>query len=378
MSKTPPPPGAPSWPVVPPVVLSSTFAFPDAEGVARAAHEQHAHLYTRWSNPSQEAVEARVAALEGAERALVCGSGMAAIALGLLAATRRGGPLLVQREVYGGTHQLVEHLLPSLGVEVRRAAIDDLVAAAGALPGGSTIHLEIPANPTVRVCDIEAIRAAAPDDAAITVDATFATPILFRPLRHGADLSIHSATKYFSGHHDVLAGAIAGAGPLMDEAGRLRLLLGPVLDPAAAYRLWRGMETLELRVLRQNDTAWTLAQRLVEHPRVAGVHHPFLPGHRDEAVARRLLRGAGGVLSFEVAGGDEKAAAVANRLARFDHAPSLGGVRSLVTWPAGVSHHALSAEERRHSGLPSGLLRLALGIEPVEELWADLEQALGS
>ncbi len=370
-------PRRPSVPAVPPVVLASTFTFDDTEGEALAASQRDDYLYSRWSNPTVAALEARLAALEGAERAIATGSGMAAVSLALLAASRRGGPVLMQDEVYGGTHELAETVLRGLGLDLVRVPLDGLVDAARALPEGATVYLEVPTNPTLRVPDLPAVAAAAPADALVVVDATFATPVLLRPLAHGAHLVVHSATKYLAGHHDVLAGVVAGGGPVMEEVWRLRKLLGPVLDPDAAYRVWRGLETLELRVLRQSETCAELARRLAGHPAVARVHHPGLPGHPDHARAARLLAGAGGVLSFEVAAGDEAAARVANALERFHRAPSLGGTRSLVSWPAGVSHIGLTADERARSGVSGRLLRLAFGLEPVEPLWADLEQALG-
>ncbi len=344
----------PSRPVVPPVVLSSTFAFDDPEALALSASEKDTTLYTRWSNPTLEALEARVADLEGADFALSVSSGMAAITCALLASCRRNRVLLVQADVYGGTHELVDELLPTLGVEVRRAGKDDLVEAARELPAGAGLHVELPTNPLIRVVDLPALRAATGPEVTISVDATFATPINIRPLDHGADIVVHSATKYMAGHHDVVAGVLAGrSGPLREAVWELRKLLGPVLDPAAAYRVWRGLETLELRVRRQNETALTLARRLAEHPGVERVHHPGLPDHPDHALAATLLGGAGGVLSFEVAGGADGAADLAGRLHAWDLAPSLGGVRSLVSLPAGVSHVGLSAEARaadRRSG----------------------------
>ena len=361
------------------MVLSSTFAFDATADLARAASDRVDTLYTRWSNPTIDAVEERVAELEGAEGALAVGSGMAAIALALMAASARGGTLLVQREVYGGTHELVEHVLALRGTHVVRAGLDELPRAAAALPPGSTVHVEMPTNPTIRVLDLAALRAASPDDALIVVDATFATPVLLRPLALGADVVVHSATKYLAGHHDVVAGVLAGSAAFVEEAWKLRKLLGPVLDPAAAYRLWRGLETLELRVRRQTESADRLAHRLVEHGAVSRVHYPTLADHPDFATAQRVLPdGAGGVLSFELAGGWDAAARVADGLSCFANAPSLGGVRSLVTWPAGVSHVGLSAAEREAAGVADGLLRLALGIEPLDVLWGDLRSVLDS
>ncbi len=362
---------------MPPVVLASTFTFATNAEMAEAASTRTGHIYTRWSNPTLEAVETEIAALEGAERCLVTGSGMAAISLALLAATEGGRPLLCQREVYGGTHELATHLLAQRGVAVSLHGVDALLGAVSALSGPAAIHLEIPSNPTLRIADLPAIRRAAPPGSLITVDATFATPLHLRALEHGADLVVHSATKYLAGHHDVVCGCISGSGALMERVWLLRKLLGPVLDPAAAYRLWRGLETLPLRLERQCDSAEILARRLAEHPAVARVHHPSLPDHPDHAKLGSWIARGGAVLSFEVAS-RPRAEAIADGLERFQRAPSLGGVRSLVSWPAGASHVGLSVEERAESGVAPGLLRLAVGVEPVEELWTDLARVLGA
>ncbi|MFT7624625.1 MAG: cystathionine beta-lyase/cystathionine gamma-synthase [Myxococcota bacterium] len=362
-----------SRPVVPPIVLSSTFAFPDTASEAAAAATREGHIYTRWSNPTIEAAEERLADLEGAERCLLMGSGMAAISVALIHAARRGGTILVQEPVYGGTHEVCAQLLPGLGAEIRTASVDDLIAKAAKLPAGATIYTEVPANPTNRVADLVAIRAAAPT-ARILVDATFASPVNLRALEHGADLVLHSASKYLGGHHDLIAGAVVGSGPQMEELWYLRKLLGPVLDPAAAYRLWRGMETVELRVQRQSQTSAILASRLAEHPAVIKVHYPSLPSHPDHAVAARLLSGFGGVVSFDVG---ERASAVANALQRFAHGPSLGGTQSMVSWPAGVSHVNVPVAVQARSGITPGLLRLAVGLEDPEVLWGDLVGGLG-
>ncbi len=364
-----------SRPAVPPVVLSSTFAFDSsadmAEGVA--AHDQP--LYTRWSNPTVEAFEAEIARLEGAEGALATASGMSAIHLALLAAIGDGeGPLAVQNEVYGGTHELLNTL--RWPVEILRFGMDEACDVAGTLPAGAGIHLELPTNPLVRVLDIAAVRKAAPDST-IVVDATFASPALVQPLAQGADISVHSATKYIGGHHDVVAGVLSTNGALLERAWHLRKVMGPTLDPAAAYRLWKGTKTLELRVERQSRSAALIAARLAEHPAVVCVHHPSRPDHPDHALAQRLLRDGlcGGVLAFEVA--DAAAAAkVVDRVERYEIAASLGGVNSLITHPAGVTHAQLNDAELAEAGIAGGLLRVAIGVEDPELLWSDLEAAL--
>ena len=360
-----------STPAVPPIVLASTFTFPNTAAEASAAATRNAALYSRWGNPTVDALEVAVARLEGADFALATGSGMAAISLALLYAARQGGPLLVQEPVYGGTHELCRDIIAPMGGGARSVPVEALVAEAAGLAAGGAIYLEMPANPTNRVPDLPAIRAAAPG-AFIVVDATFATPINLQPLAHGADLVVHSATKYLAGHHDVIAGVVAGPAALREPLWHLRKLLGPVLDPSAAYRVLRGLETLTLRVQHQCATAELLAHRLAGHAAVRAVHHPCLASHPDHAVAGRLLRAGGAIVSFEVDAPDR----VADALRTIHIGPSLGGVRSLITWPAGVSHIGLAPEERARSGVSDALLRLSVGIEPPEALWADLAQAL--
>jgi cystathionine beta-lyase/cystathionine gamma-synthase len=378
MKKSPEPP---SRPLVPPIVLASTFAFEDAESMAHAAlNPGAADLYSRWSNPTLAHVEEVLCVLEGAERALLTASGMSAIHAALMAAlmshAEPPGVLLVQHEVYGATHELVTHILAPLGIQVRRAHVDALPDVASTLPPRSVIYAELPTNPLIRLADIAAIRSAAPDDARLVVDATFASPVNVKALSLGADLVVHSATKYLGGHHDLIAGMIAGNASLMDAVWRMRKLFGPVLDPAAAYRLWRGLETLSLRVHAQNASASTLATRLAEHPGVMRVHYPSLPTHPDYDLAPRIMTGFGGVLSFELKGGARAAANVVDATQRITRAASLGGVSTLITWPAGVTHVGLSEAERDTSGVADGLLRLAVGIEEIDVLWDDLAQSL--
>ena len=264
----------PSKPLVPPIVLASTFAFETAEDMIEAALQPgSAELYSRWSNPTLEAVEETLSALEGAEQALLTASGMSAIHCALMAALRahegEPGVLLVQHEIYGATHELVEHVLRPMGVTVERAHVHALPEAAAKLPARSIIYAELPTNPLVRLADISAIREAAPQDACLIVDGTFATPVNVRLLDLGADLVVHSATKYLGGHHDLIAGVIAGRSELMSTVWSMRKLFGPVLDPAAAYRLWRGLETLALRVARQNDTTQQLCSPSIRRDGVA-------------------------------------------------------------------------------------------------------------
>ena len=367
----------PSRPVVPSIDLASTFAFDTNAELASAVQDGKNHLYARWSSPTVDAVERAIAELEGAERSLLVASGMAGIHLALLAAVGEGpGTLLVQQEVYGGTHELVQSVRWPANVHVARASLDDLQEAAARLKRG-VIYLETPTNPLVRVVDITAIRAACGPDVRIVVDATFGSPSLRRPLSEGADLVLHSVTKAMGGHHDVVGGVVSGSGALMDAVWRWRKILGPTMDPAAAYRVWRGLQTLDLRVERQSRTASEIARRLRAHPLVEAVHYPSLRGHPDAALLRATHREGfgGGVLSFELGTGAE-AAEVVDRCRHILVAASLGGVHTLLTWPAGVTHANVPEAEQRAAGVSPGLLRLAVGLEDVELLWSDLAEAL--
>ena len=365
-----------SRPVVPPITLSSTFAFDSNEALARAIEQGSPDIYSRLDNPTVRAVEEEIARLEGAERAVLVSSGVAAVHLALLAAVGDGaGPLVVQSEVYGGTHELVTSL--RWPVPVRRVALDDLLDVAATLPSGAVLHIETPTNPQLRLIDIAALRAACGDRVTIVVDATFASPSLRQPLREGADLVLHSVTKAMGGHHDVIAGVVSGDGAVIQEVWRWRKILGPTLDPAAAYRVWRGLQTLDLRVERHSATAAAIALRLARHPAVRVVNHPTLPSHPDHALLGRVHRDAlgGGVLSFEVDSA-ASAAAICDRLEHIVIAASLGGVHTLIAWPAGVTHANVPEEEQAAAGVVPGLLRLAVGLEDVERIWDDLAQAL--
>jgi len=368
-----------SVPMNPPVVNSTTFGFASTAEMVEATVSRKGYLYSRWDNPTLAALEQRLASLEGAERAVAVGSGMAAISLVLFAGAlhRPGGVVVVAADVYGGTHQLAEEVLRPLGVTIERPTIGaELMALAPTLPPGSHVHIEVPTNPLIRVPDLPALRAAVPEGTTISVDATFASPTVFRALEHGADLSAHSATKYLGGHHDVLAGVVSGNNEaLMQRVWNLRKLLGPSLDSDACYRLWRSLETLELRVDRQCANTELLAARLNEHPAVTATHHPCLPTHPDHALCKTMMKSGGAVVSFELPDGDS-AAKVADALELIVNAPSLGGTRTTISWPAGVSHYALTPEEKASTGVAAGLLRLAVGIEDVDALWADLQQAL--
>jgi cystathionine beta-lyase/cystathionine gamma-synthase len=364
----------PGRPINPPVVLSSTFAFDDTQG-SLAAVAGDGHLYSRWSNPTVEAVEERIVALTGAERTLAFGSGMAAISNALLCALRETPRLLCHQDVYGGTYELVRDVLPGLGIEVTFFSTDRWEEAFHGTWGA--VYAETPTNPTLRVLDLEKMSAAAHSvGARFLVDNTFATPLVQRPLELGADVEIHSATKALGGHHDLLAGVVAADHAFCESLWTYRKLFGAVLDPHAAYLLHRGLKTLEVRVTRQCETAATLARWLEVHPKVQRVFYPGLESHPDHDVAAKQLEAGGTMVGFVVEGGYGPAVAAVDALSTFLRAPSLGGTESLATLPKTTSHCGLSDAELEAAGVDPGFVRLSVGLEPVEALQADLDQAL--
>jgi cystathionine beta-lyase/cystathionine gamma-synthase len=361
----------PGAPLVPPLVSSATFynpADPDAEV-----------LYGRYANTDAHyRVAGRLAALEGAEAALVCGSGMAAITLALLTHLESGDHVVAADALYGGTRTLLGRELPRLGIET--TFVDPAGDWSRALrPDTRLLYMEVPVNPTLRVPDPRPVaRVAREAGIPLVVDATFATPIHLRVLDHGADLVVHSATKYLGGHSDLVAGVLAGRAEVIETARTRLKSFGPNLDPHALWLLERGLKTLALRVERQSDNAWELAAWLADHPGVAGVHYPGLSGHPDHETARELFQdGFGGMLSFVVRGGDEAARRVLDGLRLVAVAPSLGSVESLASMPRFTSHAAMSREERHAAGIADGFIRLSVGIEDLADLRADLDAALG-
>ncbi|MEX2152737.1 MAG: PLP-dependent aspartate aminotransferase family protein [Gemmatimonadaceae bacterium] len=335
--------------------------------------------YPRYGNaPNAEVVQRRVAALERAEASVLMASGMGATACALLALLRPGDHIVASAWIYGGTRALLEEEFETLGIKV--SLVDPLetrVWRKAIKKQTRVIFCETPVNPTCRVLDLDAISMVTRQAGiALVVDATFASPVNFRPLEHGADVSIHSATKFLNGHHDVLGGVVSGTAPYIDEVRRKMMLWGQAPDPFAAWLLERGLKTLELRVLRQNENAMRIAEWCEDRKEIRNVMYPGLGSHPDHDVAKRSLDGFGGMLSIELAGGAKATERFLRRLKLFRHAPSLGGVESLVSEPRFTSHAGMKPEERAAIGVPDGFLRLSVGIEGADDLITDLEQAL--
>ncbi len=368
--------------LVTPIVQTSTYTFADtaevldymqnkADGVSPVRDE-----YGRYSNPTQGAAERKLAALEGGEGALLFASGMCAITTTMLALLLAGEHLVMVRGAYRRTEEFAASFLPRWGIEASLVPVDDPAALAAAIrPNTRMIFAETPTNPYLRVVDFSHVVDQAKRHGLTTViDSTFATPINMRPLEHGFDLVIHSATKYLAGHNDLLAGAVIGSQDLLSKVQEARGVLGGVSSPHDAYLLLRGMKTLDLRVRRQNENGLRVARFLEDHPAVARVYFPGLPSHPDYEIARRQMTGFGGVVSFEIDGDMERTGRFVDRLRLPYIGPTLGGVESIAQQQA--IFISLDPEERRNSGVSDTLVRYALGIEDAEDLIADLAQAL--
>jgi cystathionine beta-lyase/cystathionine gamma-synthase len=369
---------APTGAVGTPIYQNTTFAL-DAEQY-RAIDQGYARdrfIYTRYGNPSQWAVQDKLAALEGAESALVFSSGMAAIAASVLALLERGGHVIASSELYGGTYALFHHELPALGISVSYVDPRDAGAVAAAVrPETMLIFVEAMTNPLLKVVDIAALAAIADQQGArLIVDATFVSPIACRPLALGADLVVHSGSKYLNGHSDLICGAVAGSRKLIDRVWPRLLAFGGCLDPHACFLLERGMKTLTLRMRAHWDGAQRLAEFLARHSKVAAIRYPGLTSHPDHRLAARQFDGFGGLVSFAVAGGDQAALALLDHLTLTCQATSLGGVESLASLPFNTSHAGYTTRQRAALGIAPGFVRLSVGIEDPTDLIRDFTRA---
>jgi cystathionine gamma-synthase len=363
-------------PLATPIYQTSTFEVTDNEQQVRATHTDM--FYTRYGNPTNTVAEKTIAELEGVDAALLFASGMGAITTSVLGLLKSGDHVVAQRDIYGGATKFFTQWLPKLGIETTLVDTTEYDQHARAIrPNTKLLYLESPTNPTLRVVDLRKTAALARQHNLITlIDSTFATPINARPADFGIDLVMHSGTKYFAGHSDLICGIVAGRQDLIDKIRESRTTLGGCIDPHAAFLLLRGMKTLAVRVQRQNDSALRIAQFLAQHAGVRRVHYPFLESHPQRALAVDQMRGGGGVLSFEIEGSAEDARRLAESLHLFTLAPSLGGVDSLVTIPVLTSHGMISPELRAKMDVTDQLIRLSVGIENVEDLIADLGEAL--
>ncbi|MBN2536765.1 aminotransferase class I/II-fold pyridoxal phosphate-dependent enzyme [candidate division WOR-3 bacterium] len=369
-------------PVVVPIYASSTFKFRDADhGAALFKGEEKGYIYTRMLNPTVQALEDCIARLEGGAFGLACGSGMAATHTAIAAHVSTGDHVICSESVYGPTSTLLTTVLSRFGIEYSLVDTSSLDAVKAAFrPGTKLVFVESPGNPTLVISDIAAIASLAHERGALlVVDNTFMSPVLQRPLELGADIVVHSLTKFLNGHADVVGGVI-----VVKDEERYALVrktlnhLGGVLPPLEAFLVHRGIKTLHLRVERQCDNAQRVAGFLEPHPKVAWVRYPGLESHPQHELGKRQMKGPGAMISFELKGGIEAGRTMMNSTRLCQLAVSLGGVESLIQHPASMTHAGMSAENRLKAGITDGLVRLSIGIEAAADIIADLDRALES
>jgi len=362
-----------------PIYETTTYLFDTAAEVKQYAEGGSTRfLYSRYGNPTVQAVERTVAALEGAESALLLSSGQSATTTALLGLLSAGDEVICSSAIYGGTLHLLADLLPRFGIRTRFATLEELADIGGLLSDATKlVWFESPINPTLRCVDIAAIAEACRARGVVSViDNTFASPVNQQPIALGVDLVMHSATKYLNGHSDVTAGVLAGPGRLMEPIEKARRLIGGVLDAHAAYALGRGIKTLHVRVQRHNANALAVATWLARDSRVERVYYPGLESHPDHALARRQMQGFGGMVCVDLGGSLERASRFFDRLQVIRRAASLGGIESLCSLPVLTSQWGHTPEELERAGITQGMARLSIGLEDVEDLIADLDQAL--
>ncbi|WP_299869802.1 methionine gamma-lyase [uncultured Roseobacter sp.] len=367
----------------PPIYMTSTFTFETAEsGGAMFAGEQEGHFYTRISNPTLDHLEQRIANLEGGEAGLSTASGMGAITSTLWTFLETGDEIIIDKTLYGCTFAFMTHGLPRFGVKVTLVDMtqpENLTRAISAKT--KIVYFETPANPNNRLVDIAAVSQIAHSAGAkVVVDNTYATPVITRPLEHGADIVLHSATKFLSGHGDVVAGLVVGS---QENITQIRLvglkdMTGAVMSPMTAMLLLRGIKTLELRMERHCETALKVARALESHPAVLSVFYPGLESFAQRGLAERQMTSYGGMIPFEVKGGKAGGIAMMNRLRLIQRAVSLGDAESLIQHPASMTHSTYTPEERAEHGIAEGLVRLSVGLESAGDIINDLHQALSA
>jgi methionine-gamma-lyase len=369
---------SPRGAVTTPIFQTSTFAFKNSEEVKQFQKgDASKYLYTRYGNPSLKVVEEKVAALEGGEAALVVSSGMAAVSTIALTLVSSGEEIISTEPVYGGTFHLFKDAFPRLGIKVHFVRAENAIDASNLInPKTRLIFCETPTNPNLKIADIKKLVEMAKGKIPVVVDNTFATPYNQNPLSLGADLVIHSATKFLGGHSDLVAGVIIGPKKVIDKARETMKLFGGCIDPFGAFLLQRGLKTLAVRVERHNQNGHKLAEFLSSHNKVNRVFYPGLSSHPQHTLAKSQMRGFGGMVCFEVKGGLESATRVIDSFKIFINATSLGGVESLASLPVLTSHYGFEEEELKRADVTPGMVRLSCGIEDGDDLVEDLKQGL--
>lgn len=364
-----------------PIYLTSSYTFDDADQMASLfSEEQEGYVYSRYANPNVTEFGQKVADLEGTEASWVTASGMAAIFSTFGALLEMGDQILSVRSVFGSTHRLFTEILPKWGITTNYVEFDQLDAWEQAITAQTKVlYLETPTNPGVDIVDLEAANLIAKKHGLIfIVDNCFATPINQRPVNFGADLVIHSATKYFDGQGRVMGGVILGSHKLINKIQGFARHTGPAISPFNAWVLSKSLETLVIRMERHNSNAFEIAQRLENHTKVKSVKYPFLPSHPQYEIAKRQMTGGGGIVTFEIKGGVKDGKLFLNRLQLLSLTANLGDTRSIATHPASTTHSKLTNEDRLKVGITPGLIRISVGLENVEDIWGDIGQAIAS
>lgn len=364
-----------------PIYQTSTFVFDSTEqGGARFAGKEEGYIYSRLGNPTTTVAEEKIAALECGEAAAATSSGMGAISSALWTLLRAGDHVIADKILYGCTFALLCHGMTRYGVEVEFLDTSDLEAVKKAMKKNTrVVYLETPANPNLKISDIEEIAKIAHTNeyTKVVVDNTFASPYLQKPLMLGADLVVHSATKYLNGHGDVIAGFVVGNKELITEVKLFGIkdMTGSVLGPTEAHLIIRGLKTFEIRMQRHCENAMKVAEYLNAHPKVSKVYYPGLKDHEGYEIAKKQMTGFGGMMSFELEGGFEAGKTLLNNLEMCALAVSLGDTETLVQHPASMTHSAYTKEELKEARIPEGLVRLSVGLENIEDIIADLDKA---
>lgn len=362
-----------------PLYLTSSFTFENAEHMRAAfSDEVDANIYSRYSNPNVDELLEKVALLEGGEAAWATATGMAAVFTTFAALLASGDHIVSSRSVFGSTHNLFVNIFPKWGITTTYVDAGDYEAYANAItPATKMLYLETPSNPGLDIIDLERIGAICKaKNVLFVVDNCFATPVLQQPIRFGADIVIHSATKYIDGQGRVLGGLIVSTQAIIDKIQAFARHSGPAMSPFNAWVLSKSLETLHLRMEKHCSQALEIAKRLENHPAVDWVKYPFLESHPQVAIAKKQMSAGGGIVSFQIKGGLEAGRVFLDKLSLFSLTPNLGDSRSIATHPASTTHSKLKPEERAEVGISDGLVRLSIGLEHIEDIWEDLEKAL--
>ncbi len=365
-------------PAITPAYMTATYKFKTSDELIGVVQSHEGYLYSRWDNPSVVEVEQVVAKLEGFDHGVGFSSGMAAISTSILSHVKAGSRIVSMQEIYGATYELFNDILPELNVESVLINCWDIDALMAQIEKGLDIlYLETPTNPLLRVIDIKPlVEAAHKKRAVVMIDNTFASPVNQHPIDFGVDVVIHSATKYLGGHHDITAGMVCCNAPHYEKIWRYRKIMGGTMDPMAAFLAMRGIRTLDLRIAQHNSSAMKIARFLDNHPKIKETFYPGLESHPDHDIARRQMKGFGGMMSFDINGDFDQTKAFMDCLKEISIATSLGGVTSIANQPITNTHVGLSPENRKKAGVSESLVRLSVGIEDCDLLIKDLEQAL--